>query len=84
MQDLQSSKRVVLHAAHQTDVGGSCRWQYPQGACESVVDPEENVPEFEVEETRASKKGLMYASATGEEIPNLGGIAIPMVTLEKY
>ena len=44
------------------------------GACESVIDAAEQVPGYEVQETRASKSGLVYASATGEEIANLGGL----------
>ena len=52
------------------------------GACESVIDAEEEVPGYEIKETRASKSGLTYASATGEEIPNLGEVVVPMLTRE--
>ena len=52
------------------------------GACESVVDAAEQVPGYEVPETRASKSGLVYASATGEESPNLGEVFLPMLTTE--
>ena len=52
------------------------------GACESVIDAESEVPGYEIVETKASKSGLTYASATGEEIPNLGEVLLPMVTKE--
>ena len=52
------------------------------GACESVIDAFEQVPGYEVRETKASKSGLVYASATGEEIPNLGEVMLPMLTKE--
>ena len=52
------------------------------GACESVIDAAEQVPGYEVQETRASKSGLVYASATGEEIANLGEVFLPMMTKE--
>ena len=52
------------------------------GACESVIDAESEVPEYEVKETSASRNGLEYASATGEEIPNLGEVVLPFFTKE--
>ena len=52
------------------------------GACESVIDAAEQVPGYEVQVTRASKSGLVYASATGEEMPNLGEVFLPMLTKE--
>ena len=52
------------------------------GACESVIDAAEQVLGYEVQETRASKSGLVYASATGEEIANLGEVFWPMMTKE--
>ena len=52
------------------------------GACETVVDAEEAVPGYAIQQTKASKSGLAYASATGEEILNLGEIVLPMVTKE--
>lgn len=51
------------------------------GACQSVIDPED-VPEYEVTETAESRRGDNFNSATGEEIPNLGELKIPMVTRE--
>ena len=41
------------------------------GACENVIDAGEEVPNYPVKESRASKMGVKCASATGEEIPNL-------------
>ena len=51
------------------------------GACDSVIDPED-VPEYPPVETKASIGGLAYASATGDEIPNLGEIKLPFSTRE--
>ena len=52
------------------------------GACDNVIDPDE-LPEHEVRETRASKDGDEFSSATGEPIPNLGEMSIMMVTRER-
>ena len=52
------------------------------GACENVIDAYEAVPGYEVKQTKASANGVRYASATGEEIPNLGEVMLPMVTME--
>jgi hypothetical protein len=52
------------------------------GACENVIDANEEVPNYPVVEGKAARMGVKYASATGEEIPNLGEITIPMVTME--
>ena len=53
------------------------------GACENVIDASEEVPGYEVKQGRASKMGVKYASATGEEIPNLGEVVLPMVTTRR-
>ena len=50
------------------------------GACDSVADPSQ-VP-CEVKETEASRRGQQFASATGEPIPNLGEMMMPMLTRE--
>ena len=52
------------------------------GACDSVIDPED-VPGYEVRETKASRSGEAFASATGETIPNLGEIELPFQTREQ-
>ena len=52
------------------------------GACECVIDVAEHFPGYGVQETRSSRSGLVYASATGEEIPNLGEVCLPMMTKE--
>ncbi len=52
------------------------------GACENVIDAAEEVPGYPVEESRASRAGVTYATAAGEEIPNLGEVMLPMVTTE--
>ena len=52
------------------------------GACENVIDAEEEVPNDPIAESRASKMGVKYASATGEEIANLGQVVLPMLTSE--
>ena len=35
-----------------------------------------------MKEGKASRMGVKYASATGEEIPNLGEVTLPMITTE--
>ncbi len=52
------------------------------GACENVIDAEEEVPNYPIAESRASNMGVKYASATGEEIANLGQVVLPMLTGE--
>ena len=51
------------------------------GACDSVISPED-VPEHEVHESTESKRGENFQSATGEPIPNLGDIRLPMYMRE--
>jgi len=51
------------------------------GACDSVISPEE-VPEHEVHESPESRRGENFQSATGEPIPNLGDIRLPMYLRE--
>ena len=53
------------------------------GACYSVVGAERCLPDPEVKETKASESGPTYASATGEDIPNLGELTSPYMTKEK-
>ena len=48
------------------------------GACDSVADPEQ-LP-CTVHETPASKSGANFASATGEPIPNLEEMKVPLMT----
>ena len=52
------------------------------GACDNVIDPED-VPDYEVRETKASRSGEAFASATGETIPNLGELEVPFLTREQ-
>jgi len=52
------------------------------GACESVIDAAEQLPGYPIMETKASRSGLTYASATGEDILNLGEVRVPMMTRE--
>ena len=51
------------------------------GACDNVISPDD-VPEQVVQETEASGRGENFYSATGEPIPNLGLIELPMFTRE--
>ena len=51
------------------------------GACDNVIDAEE-VPAYTVTQTKDSMSGDAFLSATGEEIPNLGELKIPMLTRE--
>ena len=50
------------------------------GACDSVADPEQ-MP-CTVNETPASRSGANFASATGEPIPNLGEMKLPLMMRE--
>ena len=51
------------------------------GACESVINPED-APGHDVKETPESRRGENFASATGEAIPNLGIMQLPVVLRE--
>ena len=51
------------------------------GAAETVI-PHRLVSQHPVRETRASRAGLCYSSATGQPIPNLGEQKLPLVTME--
>ena len=51
------------------------------GACDNVISPDD-VPEQQVVESSGSKKGENFYSATGEPIPNLGDIKLPMIMRE--
>ena len=51
------------------------------GACESVIDPSD-VPSISLRETKGSKSGEDFQSATGEPIANLGELKIGLITRE--
>ena len=51
------------------------------GAWESVIHPDD-APGHEVTDTPESRRGEHFASATGEPIPNLGVMQLPMVLRE--
>ena len=52
------------------------------GACVTVASPED-IPNYPVTETEQSKAGETFAAASGDAIPNLGNMAVPIVTKEK-
>ena len=52
------------------------------GACDNVIDAEELLLDYKVHQTTASTSNMKYASATGEEISNLGEVMLPMITFE--
>lgn len=52
------------------------------GACESVINPAD-VPSVDLIETEDSKNENDFQSATGEPIPNLGGLSITMLMRER-
>ena len=79
---LTVKKDTLAACADKADEWTRLSMAVDSGACESVIDAAEHVPGYEVQETRASKSGLVYASATGEEIPNLGEVTLPMMTKE--
>ena len=51
------------------------------GACDSVINPDD-APGHEVTESPESRRGDNFASATGEPIPNLGIMNLPMMLRE--
>ena len=51
------------------------------GACDSVLSPE-HVPDHEVHESVESWRGENFQSATGEPIPNLGDLRLPLYMRE--
>ena len=51
------------------------------GACDNVISPDD-VPEQTIVESEGSRKGECFFSATGEPIPNLGDIRLPMIMRE--
>ena len=51
------------------------------GACDNVIPPDD-VPEQTIVESEGSRKGECFFSATGEPIPNLGDIRLPMIMRE--
>ena len=51
------------------------------GACATVADPDD-LPNYPVVETPQSKAGEAFAAASGDPIPNLGSMKIPIVTRE--
>ena len=51
------------------------------GACESVINPDD-APGHDIMDTAESRRGENFASATGEPIPNLGIVQLPMVLRE--
>ena len=51
------------------------------GACDSVISPE-HVPDHEVHESVESRRGENFQSATGEPIPNLGDLRLPLYIRE--
>ena len=63
-----------------------CGWQLmsvaiDSGAAETVI-PHKLVSQHPIMETKASRSGLCYASATNQPIPNLGEQRLPLVTGE--
>ena len=52
------------------------------GACESVINPDD-APGHDVTESPEAMRGDNFASATGEPIPNLGIMNLPMVLRER-
>ena len=54
------------------------------GACDNVLSPK-TLPHYQshIRETAESLKGEGFVSATGEDIPNFGEIALPVITREK-
>lgn len=52
------------------------------GACESVIDAMDQLPDYEIRTTKDLKNGVVYPSAASEDIPNWGEVMVPMVAKE--
>ena len=52
------------------------------GACDSVINPK-SVPDITVMPTVDTVEGNDFVSASGDPIPNLGELKIPMITRER-
>ena len=52
------------------------------GACASVADPS-SLDGFEVKETAESRAGEQFSAASGDAIPNLGAMVVPIWTQEE-
>eukprot|EP00973_Karenia_brevis_P061433 8541661-Karenia_brevis.AAC.1 len=85
-----TSERLVLqepaHEQYEAVNALSGEWQklsiaIDSGASETVI-PYEMVVDHPIQETRASRTGYAYQSATGEPIPNLGEQKLPLYTME--
>ena len=53
------------------------------GAAENVIPPG-LLPDFEIKEGEAKRKGVRYTTADGNELPNLGELALPFRTKEGH
>ena len=68
------------------ELGGEGDWEYVEaivdsGATVTVIPPHVG-KEYEVVPGEASKAGVKYEVANGDEIPNLGEKFLPVVTAE--
>ena len=78
---LEKRPKQTLHAMNTVD-----GWEYMEaildsGASVTVVPPTVGM-DYEVQPGEASKAGVTYEVANGEEIPNLGEKLLPVMTLE--
>ena len=83
---LTKTKDVYMGACGENVEKDASTWRrisiaVDSGACDNVISPDD-VPEQTVFESVGSKKGENFFSATGEPIPNLGDIKMPMVMCE--
>ena len=83
----QDEKILMLRKVPEGTIGQVDKPQWKRvslaadsGACETVGDPSQ-IP-CKVNETEESKRGACFASATGEAIPNMGEMMMPMYTRE--
>ena len=83
---LTKSKETCVGACGKTAESESSTWRkisiaVDSGACDNVISPDD-VSEQKVVESAGSKKGENFYSATGEPIPHLGDIKLPMFMRE--
>ena len=83
---LSRVKNTALAAFSKPDGHDKEEWKMismavDSGAFTNVIDPSA-LPAYEVKATPESQRGEKSHSATGEEIPNMGEMKVPMVTRE--
>ena len=82
---VDESAQELLKVNWKTEKEGwICCRLVPDTGAEICCTPEEMAEGYEIEETKASKEGKNFLSASDHEIPNLGEVTVPMRTAEGH